>query len=139
MSESIKDRKKQLFSTKKNGYDRISQEELPLMEAYCKAYRHFLDHGKIERECAAQAVELAQKAGFVEFQRGMTLHAGDKVYTCNRGKSVVLAVIGQKSLSEGSHIVACHIDSPRLDLKPNPLYEEAEMAYFKTHYYGGIR
>ena len=69
----------------------------------------------------------------------MALKAGDKVYLSNRGKSVLLAHIGEKSLAEGARIAAAHIDSPRLDLKPNPLYEDGELAYFKTHYYGGLR
>ena len=139
MKEEMKVLRQQLCATAKNGYDRISESELASMEEYCKEYKHFLDAGKTERECAAYSVELARARGFVEYQRGMALKAGDKVYRLNRGKSLMLAVIGKESLACGANIVAAHIDSPRLDLKPNPLYEEAEMAYFKTHYYGGIR
>ena len=138
MSE-LKERKQKLFSTMKNGYDRISEADLAAMEGYCRLYRDYLDHGKTERECALYSVQLAEAQGFVPYRRGMKLQAGDKVYVSNRDKSVMLAVIGSKSLAEGAYITAAHIDAPRLDLKPSPLYEESEMAYFKTHYYGGIR
>ena len=139
MSETMKERKEKLFSTMKNGYDRISAQDLAAMEEYCRDYRDYLDNGKTERECALYSVKLAEAQGFVPYRRGMALKAGDKVYVCNRDKSVMLAVIGSKSLAEGVYITAAHIDSPRLDLKPRPLYEESEMAFFKTHYYGGVR
>ena len=80
-----------------------------------------------------------EKAGFRELKPGMQLKPGDRVYGNNHNKSVIFAVVGSESLNEGTHICAAHIDSPRLDLKPNPLYEDAGMAYFKTHYYGGIK
>ena len=134
-----KELKKQLFSTKKNGYDKIALEELPLMESYCRDYMAYLDAGKTERLCAAETIRLAEKAGYRPYVRGMEIKTGDKLYVCNRGKAVMLAHIGEKSLAEGVQIAAAHIDAPRLDLKPNPLYEESEMAFFKTHYYGGIR
>ena len=86
-----------------------------------------------------EAVAAAEAKGFVPYRRGMELKAGDRVYTCNRGKGLMLAVMGRESLAEGVQIAAAHIDSPRLDLKPNPLYEDSGLAYFKTHYYGGIR
>ena len=139
MSEEMKLRKEKLFSQAKNGYDRISEQDLAALEAYCALYRDFIDTGKTERECTLRAMQLADARGFVPYRRGMELKAGDKVYVSNRGKSVLLAVIGSKSLSEGAHIVAAHIDAPRLDLKPSPLYEDSELAYLKTHYYGGIR
>ena len=139
MSEEIKELKKQLFSTKKNGYDKLDAAELSAMEAYCDRYKAFLDAGKTERLCAAETVRLAEEKGYRPYVRGMAINPGDKVYLCNRGKSVMLAHIGKKSLAEGTQIAAAHIDSPRLDLKPNPLYEESELAYFKTHYYGGLR
>lgn len=139
MSEEMKLRKEKLFSAAKNGYDRIGEKDLAAIEAYCVLYRDFIDNGKTERECALRAMQLAGERGFVAYRRGMELKAGDKVYISNRGKSVLLAVIGSKSLSEGAHIVAAHIDAPRLDLKPMPLYEDSELAYLKTHYYGGIR
>ena len=139
MSEAMKERKEKLFSKAKNGYDVISRQDKTAIEAYCRLYRDFLDCGKTERECALRTMQLAEERGFVAYRRGMELQAGDKVYAVNRGKSVMLAVIGKKSLAEGAHIVAAHIDAPRLDMKPTPLYEDSELAYFKTHYYGGIR
>ncbi len=135
----IKEWKEKILYTAKNGFDRLSDGDRAAMESYCADYRAYLDAGKTERECAAETVRLAREAGFRPYVRGMALSAGDKVYVCNRGKMVLLAVIGRKSLSEGVQIAAAHIDSPRLDLKPSPLYEEGEMAYLKTHYYGGIR
>ena len=139
MSEERKALQEKLLSQRKNGYDRIKAEDLPAMERYCGLYKTFLQQGKTERECARKTVELAQQAGFRPYERGMALSGGDKVYRVNRDKSVMLAVIGKQSLASGAQIVAAHIDSPRLDLKPNPLYEDSEMAFFKTHYYGGIR
>jgi aspartyl aminopeptidase len=133
----FKELKKQLLSTKKNGYDRPLDEAA--MESYCNGYKAFLDAGKTERLCAAEVIRLAEGRGYRPYVRGMALKAGDRVYLSNRGKAVLLAHIGERSLAEGVQIAAAHIDSPRLDLKPNPLYEEAELAYFKTHYYGGIR
>ena len=139
MEDKTKDLKKKLFSRKKNGWDRISAAESRKIDAYCKRYMAFLDAGKTERLCAAEAIRLAEKEGYVPYERGMALKSGDKVYVCNRGKGVMLAYLGNKTLEEGAQITAAHIDSPRLDLKPNPLYEDNELAYFKTHYYGGIR
>ena len=131
--------KDQLLSARKNGYDRLSAGEEAAMEAYCADYKRFLDAGKTERLCAAEIIRLAEQAGYRPYVRGTAVKPGDKIYLSNRGKSVLLARIGEKSLAEGCQIAAAHIDSPRLDLKPNPLYEESELAYFKTHYYGGIR
>ena len=139
MSDMMKERKEKLFSAAKNGYDRISEQDLAAMNDYCVLYRDYIDRGKTERECAQNTIRLAKEQGFVPYVRGMELKAGDKVYVSNCDKSVMLAVIGTKSLSEGAQIVAAHIDSPRLDLKPMPLYEDSEMAYLKTHYYGGVR
>ena len=123
----------------KNGYDKLSEQDKPEMQTYCEDYRAFVTDGKTEREAAALAVEAAKAAGFVEFNPGMQLHPGDKVYRVNREKAVALAIIGQKPLEKGARFVVAHIDSPRLDLKPNPLYEDTELAFFKTHYYGGIK
>ena len=135
----FKELKTKLLSTKKNGYDRISAADLAAMETYCEGYKEYLDIGKTERLCAAESIRMAEEKGYRPYVRGMELKTGDKVYVCNRGKALMLAHIGQKSLEEGAQIAAAHIDAPRLDLKPNPLYEESELAYFKTHYYGGIR
>ena len=134
-----KELKKQLLSTKKNGYDLLTEEDRKAMEDYCAGYKRFLDVSKTERLCAAEAVRLAEAAGYRPYEAGTAVNPGDKFYACNRGKAVMLARVGQKPLSEGIQLAAAHIDSPRLDLKPNPLYEDSELAYFKTHYYGGIR
>ena len=132
-------RREALCYAPKNGYDRISADEEAAVRTYCEAYKKFLDAGKTERECVAEAIRQAEAQGFRPFVRGMELKAGDKVYRSNRGKGLMLAVIGRKSLSEGVNIGAAHIDSPRLDLKQLPLYETDDMAFLKTHYYGGIR
>ena len=139
MSEDLKERKEKVFAANKNGYDRMPDAERAAMANYCAKYMDFLQKGKTERLCADLTVKLAEENGFVQYKRGMALQTGAKVYSLNRGKSVMLAVIGRRPLSEGCQIAAAHIDSPRLDLKPNPLYEDNELAYFKTHYYGGIR
>ena len=128
-----------LLAEKKNGYSRITPEQKAEMNAYCKRYAAFMDASKTEREATAWAVAEAEKYGFVPFKPGMEVKAGDKIYYNNRGKAIALAVIGTESLAKGSNICAAHVDSPRMDLKPNPLYEDAEIAYFKTHYYGGIK
>ena len=137
--DAYKELKKKLLSTKKNGYDLVSAGDLKAMEDYCRGYMAFLDAGKTERLCAAETIRLAEEKGYKPYVRGMEVKSGDKLYLCNRGKAVLLAHIGKKSLGAGAQIAAAHIDSPRLDLKPNPLYEESELAYFKTHYYGGLR
>ena len=132
-------RREALLYQPKNGYDRLSPAEEADLNAYCEDYKKYLDAGKTERECVDETVRLAQQHGFKPFTRGMALNPGDKVYRVNRGKAVMLAVMGSAPLSAGVNIGAAHIDSPRLDLKPNPLYEDAELAFLKTHYYGGIR
>ena len=106
---------------------------------YCERYKAFLDRAKTEREAVAEAIRQAEEAGFVPFDRHKPLKAGDKVYYSNRGKALLLAVIGAKPIAEGVSIAAAHIDSPRLDMKPNPLYEDHNLAYLDTHYYGGIK
>ncbi|MCI2058235.1 MAG: aminopeptidase [Oscillibacter sp.] len=139
MAETNKALKEKLFTQKKNGWDRIGAAEAKKVDGYCRDYKAFLNAGKTERLCAAEIVRLAEEAGYRPYERGMALQSGDKVYLCNRGKSVLLAFLGTKTLEEGAQITAAHIDSPRLDLKPNPLYEDSEIAYLKTHYYGGLR
>ncbi len=122
-----------------NGYDRIDQGELPAVEAYCDGYKAFLTASKTEREFVSNAVALAEENGFRPLVRGEALTPGDRVYRINRNKSLLLAVIGKEGLDKGVAICAAHIDSPRLDIKPNPLVEDSEFAILKTHYYGGIR
>ena len=124
-----------------NAHNALSAAEEAEMNAYCEDYKRFLDASKTERECVFSAIELAEKRGFVEYKRGMALNPGDKVYYNNRGKAIMLAVIGSESLAKGANIGAALTDAPRLDIKPRPLFQasHAEMAYLKTHYYGGIR
>ncbi len=131
--------RKALVYDRKTGYDRLDPQELEVMETYCVGYKQFLDAGKTERECVDRTIALAEAAGFRAYARGMELKPGDKIYRVNRGKAIMLAVMGRKGLEEGVNISASHIDSPRLDLKQNPLYEDSELAFLKTHYYGGIR
>ncbi|NCC67876.1 MAG: aminopeptidase [Clostridia bacterium] len=128
-----------LFYEQKNGYDIIDEKELKACEDYCRAYMGFLNDSKTEREAVKNGIALAQKKGFVEYKPGMELKPGEKVYVSNRGKALMLAVIGKKPLEEGAVIAAAHVDSPRLDLKQVPMYEDNEICYFKTHYYGGIK
>ena len=135
----MSDMRKELFYEQKNGYDLISLEERVKLEDYCRGYIDFLDTARTEREAVKYAVAEAKKRGFVEYEPGMKLKAGSKVYKNNRGKALMLAVIGRKPLSEGAVIAGAHIDSPRLDLKQLPVMENEEICYFKTHYYGGIK
>ena len=131
--------KEKLLSSRKNGFDRMDEAQVKDCFAYAEGYKTFMDEGKIEREAVTYAVSLAEGKGFRPFKRGDAVRPGDKLYVNSRGKTLFLAVIGQEKLSEGAHIAVAHIDAPHIHLKPNPLYEESEMGYFKTHYYGGIR
>ncbi|MCD8168376.1 MAG: aminopeptidase [Clostridiales bacterium] len=116
-----------------------SPEQIEKASKYCEGYKAFLNAGKTERECVKAAVKMLKKAGYRPFDRNASYEPGDKVYYVNRGKALIATTFGKKPLSEGVRINGAHIDSPRLDLKPNPLYEKDEIAFFKTHYYGGIR
>ena len=136
---TVDELRESLLMTPKNGYTKITEQQRAEMNAYCKRYMAFMDACKTERESTAWAMAEAEKRGFVPFVPGMALKAGDKVYYNNRDKAIILAVIGAESLAKGANICAAHMDSPRMDLKPNPLYEDSEIAYFKTHYYGGIK
>ncbi|MBE6940925.1 MAG: aminopeptidase [Ruminococcaceae bacterium] len=131
--------KNSLLMAPKNGYTTLTADQRAEMEAYCKRYMAFMDACKTEREATTWAAAEAEKRGFVPAVPGMEIKPGDKIYMNNRGKAIILAVIGTEPLSAGSNICAAHVDSPRADLKPNPLYEDSEIAYFKTHYYGGIK
>ncbi len=131
--------RKNLLFAPKNGYADLTDEQRAEMEAYCKRYTAFIDTCKTEREATTWAVATAEANGFKAMVPGMAVKPGDKVYYNNRDKSILLAVVGSESLAKGANICAAHVDSPRMDLKPNPLYEDSEIAYFKTHYYGGIK
>ncbi len=130
---------KELFAEFPNLYKDISKDDLEACMNYAEEYKAFLDISKTEREFVENAIEAATDLGFVDIESKKTLKAGDKVFSSIKDKGLVLAVIGKKPVSEGINILGAHIDSPRLDLKPNPVYEDAEAAYFKTHYYGGIK
>ena len=129
----------ELFMKNEHASKKITAEETAAADNFCEGYKDFLDAAKTEREAVKVTIELAKANGFIEFKADRKYAAGEKVYLNNRGKSVILAVIGSRDLEDGVKIAAAHIDSPRLDLKPNPLYEEADTALFKTHYYGGIK
>lgn len=113
------------------------------LEKVAKEYRNFLDVGKTERECVTQIIKEAQEAGYECLEekaaKGEKLKAGDKVYTVGMKKIVALFHIGQDDIAEGMNILGAHIDSPRLDIKQNPLYEDTDFAYLDTHYYGGVK
>lgn len=138
MSKNEELREKLLYAPK-HGAKVIDDEEQKKVFDFAEGYKSFMTKCKTEREVVDFAVELAEKHGFKPFDYKKKYSAGDKVYCNNRGKAMMLAVIGEKPVESGVRIAAAHIDSPRLDLKPNPLYEDAEMALFKTHYYGGIK
>ena len=141
MSEDkeLKQWKEKLFYQPKNGYDQIDAEQTGEIFAYAEGYKQFLDAARTEREAVKEAIRMAEEAGFVPYTFGMELQPGSKVYVNNRGKALMLAVLGQQPLDHGCVIAGAHIDSPRLDLKQTPMYEDSELAYFKTHYYGGIK
>lgn len=136
---SAKELKEKLAYKPKNGLLRVSEEEKKQAFDFCEGYMRFLDDAKTEREAVEAAVKIAENAGFTAYEPGRKYQAGEKYYVNNRGKSAAFVVIGKKDVSNGVRIGAAHIDSPRLDLKPNPLYEDIELAMLKTHYYGGIK
>ena len=136
---TIEELRESLLAAPKNGFTRLTPEQKVEMEAYCKRYMAFMDACKTEREATTWAIAEAEKYGFKPFVPGMDAKPGDKIYYNNRGKAIALAVVGTEPLSAGCNICAAHVDSPRMDVKPNPLYEDSEIAYLKTHYYGGIK
>ena len=135
----IDEMKEKLFYNPKHASTVISESETDAADGFCEGYKSFLDKGKTEREAAAEIIALAKANGFCEFIPGEKYTAGEKIYYNNRNKAVILCVIGKRSIIDGVKIAAAHIDSPRLDLKPNPLYEDSGVALFKTHYYGGVK
>ena len=131
--------KKELLNEKKSGWLETEDEKFSKIFEFCEGYMRFLNISKTEREFAANAKKVAEENGFRDINQIEKLNSGDKVYFVNREKSIYFAVIGEEKLENGLNIVGAHIDSPRLELKPNPLYEDGELAYFNTHYYGGIK
>ncbi|MFA6030480.1 MAG: aminopeptidase [Elusimicrobiota bacterium] len=135
-------KKDALTYERKNGYERMTPADLKRMEELSKEYMSFLGTCKTEREAYEEAVRLLEAADFEDLDAlpaGATLKAGDKVYRGANGKTLFAAVLGKRPLEKGLHIVGGHIDSPRIDVKQNPLYESGEMALLDTHYYGGIK
>ncbi len=136
---TAKELKEKLFAQKKNGILNANEETMKKADAFCEDYKAFLDAAKTEREAVNTAIKLAEQKGFVEFDCEKEYKAGDRMYINNRNKAAAFIVMGKRPVIEGVRVTAAHIDSPRLDLKPNPLYESNELALFKTHYYGGIK
>ena len=128
---------------RKNAWKEYDKKDTKELEALCKEYRKFLNHGKTERECVKYIVELAKEAGYQDLndikKSGRMLKSGDKVYAVNMKKAIALFQIGADPIVEGMNILGAHIDSPRMDVKQNPLYEDTDFAYLDTHYYGGIK
>lgn len=136
MEEELKEK---LFNKKKVGWENLDTRRKEEIFNFCKDYMDFLNKAKTEREFVKEAKKIADLNGFKDLSEYDTLNEGDRVYFINRNKSMYLAIIGQEKMETGLHIIGSHVDSPRLDLKPNPLYEDTGFAYFKTHYYGGIK
>lgn len=137
MGEELKEK---LFTKKEDGWKSLTTNQKEELVMITENYMKFLNKSKIEREFIKNAKELADRNGYTDIMNKQTLVPGDKVYFINRGKSMYLAIIGENDIEEnGMHIIGSHVDSPRLDLKPNPLCEDGGLAYFKTHYYGGIK
>jgi len=128
-----------LALTSKNAASAANESEMQTIFAFSEGYKTFLNNSKTEGCCVETVIEMAKKQGYTEFVPGQNYAPGAKVYVRNRGAAIMLATIGTRPLEDGLRVIASHIDSPRLDLKPNPLYEKEELAYLKTHYYGGVR
>ena len=135
----IDELKEKLFYNPKHASRVIGENETEVADGFCEGYKAFLDKAKTEREATSEIVALAKANGYAEFIPGEKYSAGEKIYYVNINKSVILCVMGKRSIIDGVKIVAAHIDAPRLDLKPNPLYEDSDMALMKTHYYGGVK
>ena len=129
----------QLFYDKKTGFDRLTEADRQGIQTYAEGYKTFLDEAKTERDAVKEIARMAEAKGFRAWTRDDTLKTGDRIYRINRHKGIMLAVIGEKSLAEGVRLTAAHLDAPRVDIRTVPLYEDNGMAFFKTHYYGGIK
>lgn len=136
MFESLE---KKLFDNKTKGWENLKENDFNLIFKFSDGYMNFINNAKTEREFIFYAKKFAMENGFKDISEYDSLKQGDKVFFVNRDKSMYLAIIGSESIENGMHIIGSHVDSPRLDLKPNPLYEDTDFAYFKTHYYGGIK
>lgn len=134
-----KELEKKLFRPKKNGWENLNEEERKNIFEFSNKYIEFINKAKTERESVKEIEKILKENNFQNILEKENLKAKDKVYYINREKNIYAAIIGEEDLSLGFNIIGAHIDSPRLDLKPNPLYENKELALFKTHYYGGIK
>lgn len=139
MSDAKKSARRALLEQPKHGWEVMDAGEREACLSFNEEYKRFIDRAKTERETVDYAVEAAEAAGFRPYKRGDALKPGDRIYQVNRGKAVALIVIGERDVHDGINISGAHIDSPRIDLKMSPLYEDHEIAFFKTHYYGGIK
>ena len=137
--KEIEELKKKLFSSKESGWLDLNNNTKQDIFSYAKGYINYLNNSKTEREIISSSKKMAEENGFKNIEKIKELKPGDKVYYINREKSMYLAIIGKDDIEKGLNIIGAHADSPRLDLKPNPLYEDSELAFFKTHYYGGIK
>ena len=137
--KEIEELKKKLFSSKESGWLDLNDNTKQDIFSYAKGYINYLNNLKTEREIISSSKKMAEENGFKNIEKIKELKPGDKVYYINREKSMYLAIIGKDDIEKGLNIIGAHADSPRLDLKPNPLYEDSELAFFKTHYYGGIK
>lgn len=138
MSE-ITELKEKLLYKRKSAFEVMDEKTIEEMNEYAKGYMEFLDNGKTERECVNHTIKLVSEKGYIEYKLGDKIEKGGKYYYNNRGKAIYVFRIGSECVENGIRISASHIDSPRLDLKPNPLYEDNGIGYFKTHYYGGVK
>ena len=134
-----KELEKKLFRPKKNGWENLNEEERKNIFEFSNKYIDFINKAKTERESVKEIEKILKENNFQNILEKENLKAKDKVYYINREKNIYATIIGEEDLSLGFNIIGAHIDSPRLDLKPNPLYENKELALFKTHYYGGIK
>ena len=128
---------------KENIWSKYNDDDIMTLNEICDEYRNFISKSKIEREVVKNSIKMAESVGFVNLNKyienNIKLTSGDKVYINNRNKSIGLFVIGKEDITKGINILGAHVDSPRLDLKASPLYEDTDMAYLDTHYYGGIK
>lgn len=138
-NKSTESLREKILIKKKNGGRVLSESEIKESGEFSIGYKKFLDEGKTEREVTYYVINEVKNMGFKEFNKEGSYDPGDKVYYLNKERSLILAVIGKNGLKNGAKLAIAHIDSPRVDLKPRPLYEDSEMALFKTHYYGGIK
>ena len=138
-NKELEQLRKELFRNKKSGAVRVSPETMAESDEYCEAYKAFLDEAKTEREAVQYAIRVCEANGYAAFHAAKHYAPGDRVYFNNRNKAIILATFGRRPCAQGIHLAASHIDSPRLDLKPNPVYQKNDLAFLDTHYYGGIK